>query len=539
MNKKCSDRNKIYNEKSKQCIKFNTQHFKKLLADQIKNDVIYFTDTELAAFSVTKQTPKTIVKSEKDDKILKGKEVINIEKQETTQTDNTINTNTNDAQSSSLNTNLQFKPVSANTLKMKNVKYAINIKIAKKLRSYVDGIKDRREEKFISRNDSYCKNKELLPVPIIHTQKELNFTYYLFPIANNGPIKNRLSNFENLNKGSVVDLSIVNLLGQKSNVIKYYENNFDPKYVDTPVNITPYDIVNVSWFNDLNEYMNGLSQEDIIILHTYTWHGDVLVNSYLRKTFDYDAFIRGFIRILKADIKETTLDPLFIPLIRFIKKFRNDNGIFAELLLPYNDSKYKQFKKDSSHTFDEKAYKYDIEKQIRRLFYKNDTIDQKKYNAFKNVFIFLKKEVIFELLRIYADSLQTIINNSPPTKTKMTLYRGTKKDIIFNDKKNRKDIFFKNEGFVSSSIDYTIAQKFKTTSCCLTYITLLPGSKTIWLGGVSKVTSEKEFLLGLNTTYLIRSEKKESIPSNRTKRDEICNLKKNPKKVKVTRVVSL
>ena len=67
MTKKCNDHTKIYNEKSNKCIKFNTQHFKKLLNEQKTKGVTYFSESELKAFAMSNPplnkigTPKSML----------------------------------------------------------------------------------------------------------------------------------------------------------------------------------------------------------------------------------------------------------------------------------------------------------------------------------------------------------------------------------------------------------------------------------------------------------------------------------------------
>lgn len=569
MTKKCNDHTKIYNEKSNKCIKFNTQHFKKLLNEQKTKGEIYFSESELKAFAVsnpplnkigtsksmldklteqsaetkktdpdlsseTKKPEQQVYDTEEKLKEItkKGKmkkEISHSNEKHMSSNQGHIKQISNIKTHSTLskNTHIPMNPMSSNTPIMKSVNRRVPINVVKKLRAFVDKIKDARKQKYIARNDTYCKKKELLTIPIVHSNRKLDFTFYYFrSIFGTNLVTTVLSNFVNMNRGTVGHLEM--------NAINYYENNFNPKYVDMPANFND-NVIDVSWFNELNEYMRRLSPEDIILLHTYTWNGDVLVNSYLRNTFDYTRYIERFHIFLRNDNNKSVIHPLFIPCMRFIREFKTKNGDVSSLFSPYNVHTYRVFKKKTISNFEENKFKYNLEKQIRRLF-RNDTIDYKKYLAFTDVLVFLKPDVVFDLLEIYANSLQQIINNAPPTKKKMTLFRGTKMDVLFKHK-NKTGMYFKNDGFVSSSIDFRIAHKFKATTCCLTYITLLPGSKTIWLAGLSRVPSEKEFLLGLNTTYLIRSNTKEPIPNMGAKKEELCKLSST--KVQVTRVVAL
>ena len=149
----------------------------------------------------------------------------------------------------------------------------------------------------------------------------------------------------------------------------------------------------------------------------------------------------------------------------------------------------------------------------------------------------LKKEFVMKLIQNYAESIQEMINDAPPTKKKQTFYRGLKRGYVFDKKQG---VFFKNEGFLSVTNKYSTASRFMTEDCCFHYITVLPGTRMLWMAGLSKVPGEGEFLLGLNTTYLIRSHQKESLSVFTHTNMEICHEPiRPPTNLKVIRVVAV
>ena len=86
-----------------------------------------------------------------------------------------------------------------------------------------------------------------------------------------------------------------------------------------------------------------------------------------------------------------------------------------------------------------------------------------------------------------------------------------------------------------TSISPDIAREFTSAGdCCLSQITLLPGTKCLWISGISKLSSENEILLDSDTTFLIRSHKKEL---NSTYNINICD--KQKKNMTISDIVAL
>jgi hypothetical protein len=72
--------------------------------------------------------------------------------------------------------------------------------------------------------------------------------------------------------------------------------------------------------------------------------------------------------------------------------------------------------------------------------------------------------------------------------------------------------------------------------CCTNEITILPGSKILFVGGVSSMPDEIEFILGMNTTYLMRKFREKKYIQDYL----ICNDKpRKRQKVLVTSLVAL
>lgn len=97
--------------------------------------------------------------------------------------------------------------------------------------------------------------------------------------------------------------------------------------------------------------------------------------------------------------------------------------------------------------------------------------------------------------------LNEIIINSPPLKNKLTVWRGVKSDYVSLDTHK----FYQNaQKFVSTSLDPKIAiESFMgLMKCCLLKITLLPGTRALFMG-LSKYEVEHEILLPTDSLFYV------------------------------------
>lgn len=91
-------------------------------------------------------------------------------------------------------------------------------------------------------------------------------------------------------------------------------------------------------------------------------------------------------------------------------------------------------------------------------------------------------------LKIHYDNISDIFDGAPTLKKPITVYRGMTKKYTNQ---------FKNQGFISASLNKDVAKTFhKGSSCCLYIITLTPGEYGILpLDNVSEMPDEQEVLL--------------------------------------------
>lgn len=504
MVKKCDDKTKIFNEQTNKCIKFNSPYFKKLLNKQKTNGTIYFSHQELKEFSVTPPSPaKQSSAKQSPAKPSPAKP---------------------SPATPSPTTPSPAKPVSTkkelSTPQLKNVKHLISKRVQDKIKSYIEKLKEKKTDKITKSVSNFCNKRKLLDIPIVHKHITTNFTFYTFKYlkGNTGIQKNMETFFDNnLNR------TRVSLLPKDSS-LKYYENNINPVYLYAEKNNDPLDI---EWFNELNEYMKNLNRKDLLNLHTYTKHGDLIINNFLLSESPLD-FVINYIKtnIISRFLNYTTdvVFPLFVPFVKFVrklkKKYKDDNDrILSILFRKVKTKEFALFQNRIYLTIIEKPKPQESFETIAKTFITDNSFDYSTYFASLSLISFVKPEHLASIIKFYAKDIQRVINNAPKTRKPMTVYRGMKDDYIF---KQKKGVYFKHKTFVSSTIDYSVSNKFSGDSCCLTYITILPGSRLLWLGGLSAYI-ESEFLLGLNTTFMIRSHKKEYV-RKLEKAEEIPNI---------------
>ena len=264
-------------------------------------------------------------------------------------------------------------------------------------------------------------------------------------------------------------------------VIEYTSTSFDRM---NPLKQDPK-YLNIKWFNAMNAYLTKLDEEQLFALKAYTSHGDKLVNNHVRGTLDVHFTIRSFQKNKPAYI-DRTFFPLFFPVLSLIHTFRKNRKAIS--FKPNDALKrlYAQFNRGTSY-----RSKWD------RLPL-NDR--QQVYSNMLDAVVSLDPGFVVRAIDLLAKTIDTIVRNSPKTTEKMVLYRGDDNDQYF--KRNTGDVFFKIKGLISTSLSKEVGMRFlryknmeTSTMCCMNKITVLPGSRVLFLGGMSNWPDEMEFLL--------------------------------------------
>ena len=92
-----------------------------------------------------------------------------------------------------------------------------------------------------------------------------------------------------------------------------------------------------------------------------------------------------------------------------------------------------------------------------------------------------------------ANVIDSIFASLQPINQTLTLYRGIKKQEEVHTKSS----------FISASHDKMVAKSFTGRGCCLVVITIPPGSKVLFVEGVSKHPDECEVLIDRTGTFSV------------------------------------
>jgi hypothetical protein len=340
----------------------------------------------------------------------------------------------------------------------------------------------------------YCEKKQVvLSTPVVTEYIEYRFTY----------IKTPLDTLFDYNEpkafSNVFDKTkyVVNTLHSTYATLRNYNTNYNTKLTNT----TNHDVLDIEWFNRLNTYIANLPYEQLFAVYSYTFHGDHLMNNFMRIGKDNNRltrYIRDFEHNLNDYLKNTYF-PLFFPLLNIIKK--NINNL-SDIMINV-DSEILEYKTLIMSDFKTSKNKKEL------------------YEFICIKFTLFTKETIVKCIQELIKTVNTAIDGAPPLTKKLVVFRGSKGDYYFN--KDTPNMLFRNKGFISTSINRGSASAFMYgDSCCLSFITLLPGTRMLWLEGITRVPGEYEFLLSPKTTFFIRNHRvKKRFLGDEVK--DICN----------------
>jgi hypothetical protein len=371
-------------------------------------------------------------------------------------------------------------------------------------------VEEWKKNKNLQNNDDYnkyCKTlkNEDINIPIVDISMTVDFpvTRMIAPIAFSIELLNSPKQkfiYEKI-KGIRMrfnNYSLRHLLykGQPDS-IKYVEESFDDE-----------------WLIKMNNYVAELTTKKLYTLIGYTYYGDVLANNYMRRKIVKARFTRD---LAGYDKWFTNYYPLFFQALDKIGKIKDINGILKD----GNDVKVNPIQYYFNGVTLQKNKNFTSSMLVSELFEKMKldyslTVAD-KYCIFYAAGRYLSFSKFWQdVIRQYTYDLDAIIDKAPPTTRKMIVYRGVKDDYYLKGNKNH---IYKTDSFVSTSINLPSALRFAGTKCCFKRITLLPGTKTVLLAGISKYKNEIELLLGSKSHFYI-TKNKGSIPRSTV---DMCN----------------
>lgn len=190
-----------------------------------------------------------------------------------------------------------------------------------------------------------------------------------------------------------------------------------------------------SWKKQQNIYYNNLTDIEKELLYDYSYHGDTILNTYLRGNID-DAInnYNGYIH---------DNNPIFIKITEQLLSF-NDLGNECKILL-------KTYANDNNIT---------IEKTFSKFLHQQkegDAMSNSMINIKRSLPVYWKKKSIIQLIETVSGIINNIIANSPPLDNDIIVYRGISNFDYFSLCNNNNKIM---RGFLSCTFDFGVALTF-------------------------------------------------------------------------------
>lgn len=259
-------------------------------------------------------------------------------------------------------------------------------------------------------------------------------------------------------------------------------------------------MVDSEWLNQMNNYVVNLSTKNIYTMIGYTFYGDTVANNYLRKNLNKQTF---FTDISSYDKWWVRYFPLFFQTMDELRTFKGS----TTSLLKDNKDVSVNILSITHEPINKNLLGSKKVTQVLDMLISDKTLKQsEQYVALYYIGRFLSFSNFWQHVIIkYIQDLDNIINNAPPLKTPLIVYRGVKNDYYL---KGREGFVYTTNSFVSTSVNLGSALKFAGPTCCFKRITLLPGTRTLLLAGISSFLNEVEILLGTAAKFYITKEKR-------------------------------
>ena len=281
-------------------------------------------------------------------------------------------------------------------------------------------------------------------------------------------------------------------------------------------------LIDDEWLIKMNKYISELSTKDIYTLIGYTHYGDVIANSYMRRKISKSSFSQD---VRAYDKWFSSYYPMFFQALNKIEKMSDSDidsilkdGKDIEISIQYPTNLSNGMTLNKNKFFTGKIL---VSKLLKQLNIDKTLTVVDKYIILYNTGRYISFSKFWQdVIRQYTYDLDSIIDKSPAITKKMIVYRGVKGDYYLKGNKNH---IYKTDSFVSTSINLPSALRFSGGKCCFKRITLLPGTKTVLLAGISRYKNEIELLLGSKSHFYITSAKN-NIPKSTV---DMCNQKKS------------
>jgi hypothetical protein len=281
-----------------------------------------------------------------------------------------------------------------------------------------------------------------------------------------------------------------------------------------------------SWLGEMNEYIQSLDIIKLFALISYTLKG----NHFVQRIGSENELI--YPKYLLEKTTEPGLSnvfPLFFAILEELFYNSLNDDLDTKQLYTYQNQFVKHTNKNPSE--DDTPPKSFLQQSVSWIFARTPPDLEKLMISFKNtdfvdlldfwstisqiervrLYDVIQKNIMYftpdlihkATLRLHT-TINNIIFNAPVTKKKMTLYRGD----MGGWKRNDMNQSFIVSNFVSTSLSMKVAQNFmkddrSSNKCCLYKISVEPGSKLLYLDGITQCNGELELLISSGTNFKI------------------------------------
>lgn len=328
------------------------------------------------------------------------------------------------------------------------------------------------EEPFISHSEwAFIPMKVLAYNSPFDLDKDIVF-YPIVPFTPSGETWRMYKEYNNYNENSLKTRSI--------------ENSFE---MDT------------KWLQRQKNYIMKMNKYDLFTLKGYTHYGDILVNSLLRDVIDLDR-----VKTMNNEFFSTfDYFPVYFQLDYVVTQMvsKSKLALYALFDKP-NETMVKLYTKTTNKTIPRTSPLSKYIEIMTTNYTKWKHSD--KYIVLVSLWSFLHHSIHKKVIMLFEQDLSRIINQAPPLTKDIVVFRGVRNDFYLKGARNG---YYKNIGFVSTSMDIEKAQFFQRlgdeerSECCIQRITLVRGTKALLMMPISQYGDEKEILLNHGSTYKI------------------------------------
>lgn len=262
------------------------------------------------------------------------------------------------------------------------------------------------------------------------------------------------------------------------------------------------------WFKDIDDYITNLSTYDAFTVLGYSYHSFEYINSFLIGTMTKTNFFNLLNSHQGTTNYKTYYFPFYMQAFKLMETFAGKNVKVTYLSQTKLLSEWIQ---ELKHMGLEKAY-----------------------SVFVSIMLYFPYEFWVEVMKLFKTDFERIINNAPPVRKETVVYRGVKGDYFLKGSNNN---YYTNTSFVSCTLNpYYAVEYLRKGQCCLKRITLLPGTKVLFISGLSCYPYELEIVINVDSILFIKETITTNIyENNDDAKDDMCFERK--RKIDISEIV--